>query len=176
MTSGFLRGLTHKIAAPGIVAAAWAVLAMMVIATADVVGTMFNHPIAGAHELVETLMVVVIFLALPYAESRDQHIAVDLIYNRLPAGWRRVFRFAGLVLGLGFFSAMSWQGWKLFWNSWVIREYASGAVQFPVYPSKALFALGVTAASIVILIKLVAAIRTSPAPAADTDFQKQEIA
>ena len=50
---------------------------------------------------------------------------------------------------------MAWQAWKLFGGSWSIREYATGLVAFPVYPTKALFALGVTVASIAALTNLV---------------------
>ena len=40
---------------------------------------------------------------------------------------------------------MMWQAWRLFAGSWAIRETTSGLVHFPVYPAKALFALGLTA-------------------------------
>lgn len=175
-TDSLLRRVINALAAPGIAIAGWAVLAMMVIAAADVAGTIFKHPVTGALELVQALMVMVIFLALPYAEAGNQHIAVDLFYSKMPSGVRRACSLVGLVLSLVFFGAMAWQGWKLFWNSWTIKEYASGAIQFPVYPSKALFALGVTAATLVILAKLVLALRAQPACAIPPAFEKQEIA
>lgn len=176
MNKETLERFTQRLSAPGIAVAGWAVLAMMVIAAADVVGTVFNNPITGALELVQALMVVVIFLALPYAEDGNQQIRVDLVYNMLPPRMQKVCSVIGLTLSLVFFAAMAWQGWKLFWNSWSIKEYAAGAVQFPVYPSKALFALGVTAAAIVILVKLVLVLRALPAPALQPEFEKQEIA
>lgn len=173
-TPSRLQTLADHLAAPGITVAGWAVLLMMVMATADVVSTVFNRPIAGAHEGVEMLMVVVIFLALPYAESRGQHIAVDLVFNRLPPRVRQALGLFALVLALVFFGAMAWQGWKLFWASWLIREYASGAVRMPVYPAKALFALGVTASTAVLVIKIAAAWRAAPAPAAAAALDKPE--
>lgn len=172
----FLQRVVNAVSAPGITVASWAVLAMMVIAAADVIGTIFNSPITGAVEFVQALMVVVIFLALPYAEKGNQHISVDLFYAKLPPGARRVCSIVALVLSLIFFGAMAWQGWKLFWNSWTIKEYASGAVQFPVYLPKALFALGVTAAAIVIVVKLLLVLRARPPLNVKPEFEKQEIA
>ena len=52
------------------------------------------------------------------------------------------------------FSAMAWQGWILSWKSWEMREYAPGSISFPIYPSKALFALGVTLVCIVVVVNL----------------------
>lgn len=166
------------VSAPGIVVASWAVFAMMVIGGADVVGLILGAPITGALEFAQALMVIVIFLGLPYAERSNQHIRVDLFYNKFPPAMQRACSIFGLFLSLLFFGAMAWQGWKLFLNSWKIREYASGAIQFPVYPTKALFALGVTAATIVILAKLVQALRARRTAASPTPppLKKQEIA
>ena len=94
------------------------------------------------------LMVLVIFMALPEVEVRRQHIAIDLISARMPLAVRRAFALFGNVLSLCFYGAMAWQAWKLFWGSWSIREYATGLVAFPVYPTKGLFALGLTLASV----------------------------
>jgi len=49
---------------------------------------------------------------------------------------------------------MAWQGWLLFLNSWRIGEYAPGLIAFPIYPSKALFAIGVTLVCVVLLVHL----------------------
>jgi TRAP-type C4-dicarboxylate transport system permease small subunit len=117
-----------------------------------VVATQFGYPIAGALELIEALMVLVIFMALPDVQRQGQNITVDLIFQRLSAGMRKSASAMGDVLALVFFGAMAWQGWKLFWESWVIREYAPGLFAFPVYPSKAFYALGLTVTTLVILL------------------------
>lgn len=139
----------------GVTVASIAVLAMMLLASADIVGTIFRVPVDGALEIIETLMVIVIFLALPDAEMRGQQITVDLVYQRFSPRTKRVATFVSGVLALVFFGAMAWQGWKLFYESWQLGETASGLVRFHIYPSKGLFALGVTITAIVILVKLV---------------------
>jgi TRAP-type C4-dicarboxylate transport system permease small subunit len=145
--------MMERITKLGLSMAAIAVLAIMVIETANVIATQFGYPIAGALELIEALMVLVIFMALPEVQRQGQHITVDLIFQRFSAGMRKSASALSDVLALVFFGLMAWQGWKLFWESWVIREYAPGLIAFPTYPSKALYALGITATVLVILAK-----------------------
>lgn len=116
---------------------------MMLIGAADVLATyLWNQPVPAALELTESLMVVVVFMALAYTQSRRQHIAVELLYQRFPPNVQRGLTVLAGLLGGVMFGLVAWQGWVLFWESWMIREYASGIVLFPVYPSKACFALG----------------------------------
>ena len=146
--------LLNRLAVFGLVIASIAVMAMMLIGGADVVTTIFGFPIPGAVELIQMLMVLVIFMALPEVEVRRQHIAIDLVSARMPLAVRRAFALFGNVLSLCFYGAMAWQAWKLFWGSWSIREYATGLVAFPVYPTKGLIALGLTLASIAAVANL----------------------
>ncbi|HEV8261532.1 MAG TPA: TRAP transporter small permease [Burkholderiales bacterium] len=146
--------LVRSIAMPGMAVAGVAVLAMMFIGAADIVGVLFSYPIPGALEMTQTLMVVVIFLALPQIEARREHITVDMVVQRVQPAVQRVFRAISDMLALVYFSAMTWQGWILFWNSWQMREYAAGSISFPIYPSKALFAVGVTLVCIVVVVNL----------------------
>ena len=139
----------------GVGIAGAAVAAMMVIGMADIALTATKFPVPGAIELMEMLMVLVVFLALPEIELKRGHIAIDLIAVRMPIGVRALFARIGYVLGLAFYALMAWQAWKLFWNSWTIREYAAGLVQFPVYPTKGLFAIGVTLVAMAAAINLV---------------------
>jgi TRAP-type C4-dicarboxylate transport system permease small subunit len=143
-----------RLAALGLAIASIAVLAMMLIGASDVITTLFSLPIPGALELTQMLMVLVIFLALPEVEVRRQHIAIDLVSERMPPAIRRVFALFGNALTLCFYGAMAWQAWKLFWGSWSVREYATGLVAFPLYPTKALFALGLTVVGVAALVNL----------------------
>lgn len=163
MTKNHQFSLLQVITVPGIAIAGAAVLAIMFIGAADIAATLLNFPIPGAHELIQALMVVVIFLALPEVEARRQHITVDMLTQKLRPTLRRVLGVVNDLLSLLFFSAMAWQGWILFWNSWKIREYAPGLIPFPVYPSKVLFAVGVTLASIVIVVNLLRSLMPSRA-------------
>jgi TRAP-type C4-dicarboxylate transport system permease small subunit len=148
----------RRIVAVGVLVSSAAVALLMVIGAADVVGTAFGYPVPGAVELMEVLMVLVIFLALPEVELNQRHITVDLVVRRLPRRARRLSAILACALGLAFFTAMAWEGWELFWDSWKVREYASGLLAFPIYPVKALFAVSVTVVSAIALVNLALAI------------------
>lgn len=133
----------------GLVIASVAVLAMMAVGASDALSTFFGHPIPGALELAELLMVLVVFLALPDVEATRRHIAIDLVAARLPAASRRPLTVLSGALSVMFYGAMAWQGWRLFAGSWVVREQTTGLVKFPVYPTKALFAAALTVVTVI---------------------------
>jgi len=167
--------LLNRLAVFGLIVASIAVLAMMLIGGADVVTTIFGLPIPGAVELMQMLMVLVIFMALPEVEVRRQHIAIDLVAARMPLAVRRAFALFGNVLSLCFYGGMAWQAWKLFWGSWSIREYATGLVAFPVYPTKGLFAIGLTLAGIAAVANLMKLPeRQQPAAALESEIVERE--
>ena len=65
--------------------AALLVLTMMTVTTIDVAGRyLFNNPLPGAFEITELLLAALIFLGLPLATERDEHITVDLIDPFMP--------------------------------------------------------------------------------------------
>jgi TRAP-type C4-dicarboxylate transport system permease small subunit len=69
--------------------------AMMAFTFADVVlRYLFARPVRGGLEVVELLMVAMIFSALPLVSRRDEHVTIDTIEQHVPdavkAGLRRV--------------------------------------------------------------------------------------
>lgn len=118
---------------------------MMVLGAIDILGTkLFDRPLQGTFEATEALMVLTVFLSLAHVQARREHIAVDLIVTRLGRGTHRAFELVARFLTVGVFALIAWQGWVLGSSSFQVREYASGIVQFPVYPSKLALALGAT--------------------------------
>ena len=85
--------------------AATSLFAMMAFTFADVVlRYLFARPVRGGLEVIELLMVAMIFSGLPLVSSRDEHVTIDTLESRLPgairAGLRRVMHFiaaAGLA-------------------------------------------------------------------------------
>lgn len=149
-----LSTIESKVVGAGVVVASLAVFVMMLVGAGDAFFTFAGHPIPGALELAELLMVLVVFLALPDAEARGKHIVIDIVTTRLPKSLSRPLAWFSAALSLIFYGAMMWQAWRLFAGSWAIRETTSGLVHFPVYPAKALFALGLTAVTAICLLNL----------------------
>lgn len=123
--------------------AAAAMLVMMVIGSADVVGTFFfNSPVTAALEMQEVLLAMAIFLALAHAQSRQEHICVDIITERLSAPIRRVLNLVVLFASMTVFAVIAWRTWVLATASWDMRETANAIFRFPIYPGKFLVSIG----------------------------------
>jgi TRAP-type C4-dicarboxylate transport system permease small subunit len=58
----------------------------------DVVLRYFKRPIVGTYEIVSFLGVVVVAMALPRASLMGSHVFVDIVVDRIPEAWRKVFR------------------------------------------------------------------------------------
>jgi len=120
-----------------------AILVMTVLGGLDVIGAaFFDHPIAGAYEATETLLVVSVFLALGYLHSDRAHVAVDILYGRFGPRMRWFVDVLTLSTMAIYFGAIGWQGWIKAVESWRIGEYSVGLVQFPIYPARFALAIG----------------------------------
>jgi TRAP-type C4-dicarboxylate transport system permease small subunit len=61
-----------------------AVVAMMLLSTADVVLRIFGRPIPGTYELVGFLGALVVSFALAFTSMEKGHIAVEILVEKLP--------------------------------------------------------------------------------------------
>jgi len=136
--SGLLR--LEKMAAT---VAGVGVLAMMLLGGLDVLTTnAFQLPIPGAYEIIETLMVASIFLALALSQAQGRQIRVELITDRMPIRIRDLIQAFADVCSLIVYALIAWYGAKAAWASTLMGEVSSGAVQFPQWPAKIALMLG----------------------------------
>ena len=70
--------------------AASGLFGMMLLTFVDVVGRKFVVSIPGSLEITELLMLVVIFVGLPLASLKGEHVFFDLLDQFLPEGLRKV--------------------------------------------------------------------------------------
>jgi TRAP-type C4-dicarboxylate transport system permease small subunit len=94
------------------VAAAAILFALMLITFVDVVGRyVFNHPLGGAFETTELLLLVLIFAGLPLVSRSDEHVTMDFIDHMVGAGGRTMLiRLAHLVCAAAMF-LLAWLIW-----------------------------------------------------------------
>ncbi len=88
-----------------------ALLALMTLTFADVMGRKFFIAVPGALEVSEILMVVVLFAGLPLVAWHAEHVTfelVDKIYRGRAARWSRVFMDSFCALAFG---ALAWASW-----------------------------------------------------------------
>ena len=86
-----------------------AVLALMTVATTNVVLRMVHAPYRGAYEVVSFLGAVVIAFALGYTEKRKGNIIVDILTERFPKGMRGFLEGLNYIVSGTFFVLVSWQ-------------------------------------------------------------------
>lgn len=101
-----------------------------------------GRSIPGMIELIETFMVIVVFLGLAHAEAVGTHVRMSLVTNALPARVRRVVKsFGMLACGLG----ATWFTWATAHRalqSLESGEVKPGLLRFPVWPARIVIAVG----------------------------------
>lgn len=120
-----------------------AMLLMMVVGTLDIIGTnVFAQPIPAAFEFIATMMVVVVFFAVSLAQARRANIRVEVVFNFMPRPLQFVINIFQYLLNMIFFGAIAYFGWKGGMVGFAQGEYASGIVNFPIWPARFALSLG----------------------------------
>lgn len=87
-----------------------ALLIMMVLTFVDVIGRYgFNSSIFGTAEMIEFLMVVVIFAGIAFITAGDQHIKVEIFEPWIKRRAPNVQRWAVLVFSMAMYAFISWE-------------------------------------------------------------------
>jgi len=105
------------------VAASTILLAMMLLTFADVVlRYLFNRPMAGAFEVTELLLLVLIFAGLPLVTYADEHALMDFIDRLLgPRGTAVLERMVQLLCA-GVMFLLAWLVWLKADRIWAYRD------------------------------------------------------
>ena len=128
---------------------------LMILTSLDVIlRYLFNSPIDGTFELTELMMVVTIFFALAYTESKKSHISVELIVDLLPQRSQAVIDSITALLSFGIISVIIWQG-VLFTHEAVLSGEHSALLKIPLFYFKALVPRGAAALNLEILINFI---------------------
>jgi TRAP-type transport system small permease protein len=95
-------------------------------------------------------VVVLVYLGLSYAESKDRHITVDLLYVRLGVRARLVLRVFGGLVALVVIAVVTW---RLYAYSGQLQagRYTTGTWRLPLHPVALLAVLGSAAFGLAVL-------------------------
>lgn len=128
-------------------------MAMMLITVVDVVGRYaLKQPVPGAYELIELMLAIVIFTALPLVCLKDEHITVTILVEGFSARARQIHTGVVSLLCAGVLAAVAW---RLYAHAAQLASYGDVTVflrlpRGPIgYTMAALSALGATAVAIV---------------------------
>lgn len=108
--------------------------AMMALTTADVFGRyVFVAPVRGAYEIVQALLALLLFAALPLVSRDDAHINVDL-FDRAIRGqlrwYRRLVILAASAAVVAFIAHRLW----LLGDVFAAGNRVMGAIEIPLAP------------------------------------------
>jgi TRAP-type C4-dicarboxylate transport system permease small subunit len=118
-------------------------LLMMFVGAMDILGTnLFGKPVPAAYEFIATMIAVVVYFSIAQAERQDAHIRVEIVVNQLPRYWQIAANIVKGLLSLIFFGLIAYFGWLSAFQSFGEGEYASGLINFPIWPSRFALAIG----------------------------------
>ncbi|HTV67852.1 MAG TPA: TRAP transporter small permease [Rhizobiaceae bacterium] len=124
--------------------AAFAMLLIMLVASADVLMRyMFNAPFTWTHELIRLYLVpAIVYLAVSAAFAANAHIAVDIIQYYISDRARQWTYLVTDALGAVLFAAIAWVAAERAYDEYVSGDVLSGIILWHVWPSSAIVAFG----------------------------------
>ena len=132
-----------------------AVGAMMVITVAEVGARwLFRKSVPGSYEYVSLLFVYLIFLGLTYAQRRDAHISVGIVYDRLTRRSRKIIEGVLLFASFALFAALTWYSGVSAWENYLLGDTILGAIQVETWPARAGIPIGCGMLALRLLVQL----------------------
>ncbi len=133
---------------------ALALVCMMMLTVADVIGRFFKHPIFGSVELVGFLAVIVMAAALPYTFKMDSHVGVEIVVRLLSKKTQLWINLLTQTLSLCLFSIIAWQMFLYAGDIYETGEVSMN-LEFPIYYIVYLLAAALVIFSVTILERIV---------------------
>ncbi len=127
-----------------------AVIVMTLLTCADVILRLVGSPIPGTYELVGFLGAVIISFAMAYTSLQRGHVAVEMIYEKLPPRAQCVIDSAGSLTGAALFGMIAWQS-AVYGVDLRRSGEVSLTLQMPLYPIVCGIAFGCGLLALVLL-------------------------
>jgi TRAP-type C4-dicarboxylate transport system permease small subunit len=124
---GALAALGVALAAIGLIAS------MFLIAYSVVMRYFLNQPVSWVDEFVGYLLVASVMLAAADALRHGEHIAVDIVTERLGSRGRRVVTLAGLVAVALAAALLAVEGWDMVEFSRMVGLLSNGKLAVPMW-------------------------------------------
>ena len=149
------RYVVHWLAHVGIALAAIALLASMAMIVYSVVMRyLLNQPIPWVDEMVGYLLVACVMLAAADALRQGEHIAVDIVTERLSARGKRWTAVLGLLAVALSALLLLVEGWDMVAFSWMVGLLSNGYLAVPMWIPQALVPVG----ALLLLLAAIAAL------------------
>ena len=134
--------------------AALVIFVMMFFMVAEVIGrTIFNRPIPGAIDWIETSMAAFAFLGVAYCQRLGGHIRMEVVMSRLHGVVLWTIEFAAAAIAAFYVFVIMNRSFFHFMRAYEIGD-STIDIQLPVWPSKLLVPLALGLLLIRLLIQL----------------------
>lgn len=114
----------------------------------------FNHPVPGAFEVTEFMMVAIVWLGVAYTAIKKGHIAVDVLVSHLPRKTQAIIDSPTYLLCMGIAFLIAWRG--------IIRAHAlrlfgevSSVLHIPSFAFELIIVFGSSLLCLVLLLQFV---------------------
>lgn len=92
---------------------------------------LFNSPTIWAHESVITLSAIGFLIGGVYAQQRNEHVRISIVYQILPSSIRRFLDVLNYFLMLIYLGFLGWGGFIVAKRSWLAGETSASAWNQP---------------------------------------------
>jgi C4-dicarboxylate transporter DctQ subunit len=162
-----LDRLVRGLAALGVALAALSLLAsMFTIGYSVVMRYILNHPVPWADELAGYLLVAAVMLAAADALLHGEHIAVDIVTERLSARGRRRVVIGGLLAVAASAALLAVEGWDMVAFAQMVGLKSNGYMAVPMWIPQLLVPLGAVLLGIATVHEILAVWRDRKDPSA----------
>jgi C4-dicarboxylate transporter DctQ subunit len=156
----FLDRLVRRLAAIGVALAALSlIVTMFTIGYSVVMRYVVNQPVPWADELAGYLLVAAVMLAAADALLHGEHIAVDIVTERLSARGKRWIVLGGLVAVAASALLLAIEGWDMVAFSQMVGLKSNGYMAVPMWIPQVLVPVGAVLLGIASVHEIVAAWR-----------------
>jgi C4-dicarboxylate transporter, DctM subunit len=131
---------------------------MLLLVTEVALANFFNRPVAASYELVQFMLVTMVFCGIGYTAVKRGHVAVDFVVSRLSKRAQLALETVTILLALGVFAVIVWQSIE---NAAYLRQKheTSYMLGIPTFPFYYVIAFGSTLLCAVLALQLVHTIR-----------------
>jgi|GEM_PF-3507602 TRAP-type mannitol/chloroaromatic compound transport system, small permease component len=131
------------------------IVIIMFLNVADTVCRWLSIPVYGVFELNGLLVGINLFLGLALVQKEKKHVTVSIIGQPKSNVVNLILTFLPYIMGSVFFSWLSYVCWGKLVDAVKTHEVIQGLIQFPIWPLKSAFFLGILLLTIQLFIDLI---------------------
>lgn len=138
-------------------------LSVILVVTEIVGRRLFSVSMVGSDEIAAFAVIWSVFFTASLAVKKNIHVRIDVIFTLVPPFVGRYLDLAGTVLSLLFTSYLTWAGWSLVRESWMLGEVTMTMLRLPLWVPHLIMPIGGFLLSMRLIQRLAALLTPQPA-------------